>query len=118
MTRHDPLVYLLHMRDDAQEALNIVRGKSRDDLNETMLSYAVTFLVGRIDITAAKVPPEIREACPNVPWDRVLGIRERILASEGYRNDDLVWETVGVLPQLLPAVEEAIEGLQKVGDRY
>jgi uncharacterized protein with HEPN domain len=118
MTRHDPLVYLLHMRDDARAALDMMQGKTRADLNEKMLSYAVTFLVGRIDVTATKVPPSVREAYSDIPWGDILGIRDRILASEGARNDDLVWETICVLPDLLPALEASIEDLKKVGDRY
>lgn len=118
MTRHDPLVYLQHMRDDAREALKLARGKSRAEFDDDMFAYAMTFIVGRIDVTAAKVPLELREEYPDIPWDSVIGVRERVMASEGYRNDDLVWETVGVLPHLLPPLEAAIEDLQRVGDRY
>ncbi len=117
MTRHDPLVYLLHMRDDVREALKLTQGKTRADFEDPMFAHAVTFIVGRIDITAAKIPPELRDKYSAVPWDAVIGVRERILASEGFRDDDLVWETIGLLPELLPALEEAIEDLETVENR-
>lgn len=117
MTRHDPLVYLLHMRDDAREALKLACGKTSADFEDTMFAHAMTFIVGRIDVAAARVPQELREDYSDVPWDAVIGVRERVLASEGYRNDDLVWKTVCLLPDLLPALEDAIEDLQTVENR-
>jgi uncharacterized protein with HEPN domain len=117
MTRHDPLVYLLHMRDDAQEALKLSSGKTRADFEDTMFAHAMTFIVGRIDVTAAKVPPQLREKYSDIPWDALIGVRERVLASEGYRNDDLIWETICVLPELIPALEDAIEDLDTVENR-
>jgi uncharacterized protein with HEPN domain len=118
MTRHDTPVYLLHRGDDTRQALRMSQGRSRSDFDDEMFACAMTFIVGRIDVTAAKVPQELREEYSEVPWDAVTGLRERVLASEGYRDDDLVWETICVLPDLLPALEASIEDLKKVGDRY
>jgi hypothetical protein len=33
------------------------------------------------------------------------------------RNDDLIWETICVLPELIPALEDAIEDLDTVENR-
>lgn len=111
MTYHDPVVYLLHMRDDAREALALSEGRTRRDFADEMFACAMAFLVSRLDVMAAKVPAELRGEYPSVPWDDVLGLRERILASEGMRNDDLVWETLEVLPALRAALEDALADL-------
>jgi len=111
MTQHAPVVYLLHMRDDAEKALKLSAGRTRRDFADEMFAFAMAFLVGRLDIMAAKVPDELREAYPSVPWEAVLGVRERILAGEGMRNDNLVWKTLKVLPELLPALEDALADL-------
>ncbi len=112
MTHHDPVVYLLHMRDDTREALKLSRGRTRADLEDEMFAFAMAYLVGRIDAMAAKVPPQLRRAYPEVPWEAVNGVRACILAGEALRNDDLVWETLGALPELLPALEDAIGDLR------
>ncbi len=111
MTHHNPVVYLLHMRDDASKALKLAAGHTRADFADEMFAFAMAFLVGRIDPTAAKVPAELREAYASVPWSAVLGVREQMLASEGMRNDSLVWSTLKVLPDLLSALEDALADL-------
>ena len=62
--------------------------------------------------------PDLREARPEVPRDAVIGVRDRIPATENQRDDDLVWETRAFLPELPAALEDAIERLEKVEDRY
>ncbi len=46
MSQHDPLVALRHMLDHAREAVALVRGRSRADLDaDRLLQLALTRLV-------------------------------------------------------------------------
>ncbi|MFO8082075.1 MAG: hypothetical protein R6V07_17480 [Armatimonadota bacterium] len=71
MTDRDPVVYFLHMRDYAQEAVEIAHGRSRSDLDDDkMFGRAMERLV-----------EVIGEAAGNVP----IPVRRRFLKSAGVR---------------------------------
>jgi uncharacterized protein with HEPN domain len=56
MSRRDPKVRLLHMRDDARKALSMVEGQTRSDLDsDEKLRFAVTHLVELIGEAASQV---------------------------------------------------------------
>lgn len=62
MSRHDPNVRLLHMRDYARKAVAMVEGQARDDLDkDEKLRLALTHLVELIGETANQIPPEIQQ---------------------------------------------------------
>jgi uncharacterized protein with HEPN domain len=61
---------------------------------------------------ANAVSEETRRAHPHVPWRKMVGLRNRLI--HGYFNVNLhvVWDTLrGDLPDLIPALEEVLEGL-------
>ena len=47
MSRHDPSVSLRHMRDHAHELVDIVRGRSRGDL-DTADAYRLSLILGQL----------------------------------------------------------------------
>jgi hypothetical protein len=72
MSRHDDAVRLRHMREHAREAVTLVRGKKRQDLDsERVLSLA---LVRLLEISVRR-PAALPRSC-----------RHRILASPGHRS--------------------------------
>ena len=74
MSRHDDRVYLAHMRDHAQTALHITRGKQREQLQtEPTLRYALLHLVCIIGEAASKVSADGREKHGPIPWAVSLG---------------------------------------------
>jgi len=65
MTRHDPLVRLRHMLDYSREAVRMVRGKSRKELDDDrQLNLAVTHLVELIGEAAGQVPRATQKRYP------------------------------------------------------
>ena len=50
---------------------------------------------------------ETRSAAPDVPWDAIIGMRNRLI--HGYFDIDtsIVWKTVSIeIPELLPKLRE------------
>ena len=84
MSRHDPLVSLRHMRDHAHELTDIMRGRSRSDLDtDRLLALAVVRLLEIIGEAAARVPAEERTRRPGIPWSSIVGLRNRLIPRTG-----------------------------------
>ena len=80
MPRRDPEVRLLHMRDYARKAVGMVDGQRREDLeDDEKLRFALTHLVELIGEAASQVPPEIQQRYPEIPWQKVISMRHRLI---------------------------------------
>ena len=110
MTRHDDRIRLQHMLDNAREAVSIIEGKVRSDLqNERMLELSLIRLVEVIGEAAARVSQEGREKYNSIPWPQIIGMRNRL--AHGYDQVDLkiLWDTIeGDLPSIIAKLEEAL----------
>ena len=105
------LVRVKHMMDAAQEILDYMSDKKKEDLHRNrMLSLAVVRLLEIIGEAANKVTPGFQKKYPNVPWRFIIGTRNRLI--NGYYDIDLdvVWETVTKdIPQLQKELEHALQ---------
>ncbi len=103
MPRHDPSVRMLHMRDFAEKALAMCAGRTRSDMDaDEMFSLAVTRLIELVGEAASHVPREVQQSYPQIPWPKVVGIRNRLIHGYDYVDYDIVWNVVhNDLPQLL-----------------
>lgn len=80
MSRHSGLVRLHHMLDSAREAVALVEGKTRHDLENTrLLELGLTRLVEIIGEAAARVPNDLRDRLPGIPWADVVGMRNKLI---------------------------------------
>jgi uncharacterized protein with HEPN domain len=105
MSKHDPKIRLLHMRDFAQKAVQLTEGKTRADLEQDeVLRLAVTRLLELVGEAATHVPIEMRERNPEIPWPKIVSMRNRLI--HGYEDVDyaVLWDALTFnLPDLLPA---------------
>ena len=105
MSRRDPLVYILHMRDHAREAWDMTRGRSRGDLDtDRMLNLALVRLLEVLGEAARRVPGDFRNRYPDVPWRDTSDLRNRLIHGYDQINLDLVWEVVE--KDLEPLIEQ------------
>ena len=99
------------MRDAAIQVVEFMRGKSRQDLtDDPMLSMAVTRGVEIIGEAATGVSGAFRVAHPEIPWRKVVGMRNRLI--HAYFDVDLnrLWKTVQTsVPELIALVRPLIE---------
>ena len=109
MRRHDE-IRLRHMLDAAREAVSFARGRTRGDLDTDR--QLVLSLVKDIEIVgeaATRVSEPARRRLPEMPWERIVGMRNRLVHAYFDVNLDIVWKTVREdLPELIALLEPAI----------
>jgi uncharacterized protein with HEPN domain len=56
---------------------------------------------------AARIRPEERELYPNVPWNAIIGLRNRLIHGYGSVDFDILWQIVHEdLPALIAVLEK------------
>jgi uncharacterized protein with HEPN domain len=99
----DLLADLAEAADAAAELVGL--GKERWDA-ERPLRLAGEAVIGRLGDVATKLPDEVIEATPEIPWKQVKGMR--IIAAHAYHRIDYedVWVTLRVdVPRLARAID-------------
>lgn len=100
--RHDDLVYVRHMLDQAELAVSKLGHKTRAEYDaDDTLRLALTHLVQTFGEAAGRVSMTFRARCPEVPWERVIGMRHRIVHDYLDVDFDIVWD---VVRQHMPAL--------------
>ena len=100
-------VRLQHMLEAAQEALEFAQGATREDLESNrMLAHALVDCLRIIGEAARQVSPDTRHDHPAIPWQEIIGMRNRLVHAYYDINYDVVWQTV---KEDLPALVEALE---------
>jgi len=100
----DDLVYIGHMLDMAEKALQLALGKSRADFDsDEALAFGLTYLVQVIGEAARRVGPDLTAAHPEVPWRAIVGMRHRVVHEYLHVDRDIVWDVV--TKELVPLVE-------------
>ena len=108
--RRDDEIRLLHMLDAAREVVGFARGRTRGDLdNDRQLVLAPVKDVEIVGEAAAQVTESTRQHLSEIPWERIVGMRNRLVHAYFDVNLDIVWKTVqGDLPELISVLEQAI----------
>lgn len=110
MTRHSDLTRLRHMLDHAIEAVELVRGKLRGDLDaDRTLNLALVRLLEIVGEAANKVSPETQANYPTIPWQDIVGMRNRMIHGYDEVDLDIVWDVIELhLPPLITELRRAI----------
>lgn len=110
MSRHSDLVRLRHMLDHAREAVALIAGKTRAGLTtDRLLQLGLVRLVEIIGEAAARVSKDGRARCPTIPWDDVIGMRNKLIHGYDMVDLNILWDTVtDDLPRLIQELEAAL----------
>jgi uncharacterized protein with HEPN domain len=112
MSRHDPAASLGDMLEYAVKAGRFCEGKSQEDFKrDEMLQLAVVRALELVGEAASRVPQDVRDLHPNIPWADIVGTRHRLI--HGYDRVDLqiVWHTIqGDLPPLIDSLRRILGG--------
>jgi uncharacterized protein with HEPN domain len=101
------------MLDHAREAVEMVKGKTRADLDaDRQLNLALVRLVEVIGEAAARIPDDFRARYPQVPWRQIVGMRHRMIHDYDVIDFDILW---AVLRQDLPPLIEQLEAIVREG---
>jgi len=89
----DDLVRLWHMMDSAMEAVELIQGKSRADLDTNrVVSLALVRLLEIVGEAANKVTIATRLQYPNIPWSQIVSLRNRLIHGYDTINLDILME--------------------------
>ena len=104
------LIRLRHIRDAAAEALGFAAGKSRADLDhDRMLVLAILRDLEIIGEAASRVSAGARKGSLTIPWDEMVGMRNRLIHGYFDVNLDTVWETISRdLPRLIADLDKTL----------
>ena len=104
------LIRLRHMLEAAREALSFVEGQTRRDLESDR--KLVLSLVREIEVigeAASKVSSEAKAEFPGLPWQDIIGMRNRLVHVYFDVDLDVVWDSVTKdLPELIRLLQAAV----------
>ena len=109
MRRNDE-IRLQHMLDAAREAVSFVQGQIRSDLdNDRRLVLALIKDIEIVGEAATQITEPTRSSLPEIPWQQIRGMRNRLAHAYFDINLDTVWQTVVEdLPGLIRLLESVI----------
>lgn len=98
------------MLDHAKEAVAMVEGKSRADLDrDRQLNLALVRLLEIVGEAASQLPEEARSSYPQVPWAQIVSLRNRLIHGYDAVDFDVLWKILkDDLPPLIAALEKAV----------
>ena len=108
MQRDD--AYLLDILIAAREALTFVQGITWEEFERSSLHQsAVIRPLEIIGEAARQIAQQTRDAHPEIPWEQMTGMRNRLI-HEYFRVDvKTVWDTLqNDLPQLITLIEPLV----------
>jgi len=108
--RRDDLIRLFHMLDAAREALSFIEGKSRIDVNTNrMLVLSLVKDMEIIGEAAVKISQETVKQLPQIPWVKIIGMRNRLIHAYFEVDLDVLWKTaIEDVPLLIEELEKAM----------
>jgi uncharacterized protein with HEPN domain len=93
--------------DAMNKAVNLLEGVSYSQFEaDFRINFAVVRALEIIGEAAKRLPDELRQEYPDIPWRGMAGMRDRII--HGYDNVDLqiVWDVVmRDIPEIKPKIE-------------
>lgn len=83
-----------------------------DFRNDKKTVYAVIRCLEIIGEAVKKIPADIRELYPSIPWQAIAGMRDKLIHDYFGVDVELVWDTVqGELDQLNEVLQKVVDSL-------
>ncbi len=110
MSQHDPMMRVHHMLDHAREAVEMLKNRSRTDLDTNrMLNLALVRLMEVAGEAAVHIPETFRAGHPQVPRRDMADMRNRLIHAYDTVNFDILWTIIqDDLPPLIVQLEAII----------
>src|SRR4051812_16009522 len=92
MPLRDDQATLRQMLAHAREALALVQGKSRAELDrQRVVALALRQLLQIVGEAAGRVSPAYCDSHPEIPWAQVVALRNRLIHGYDVIDLDIVW---------------------------
>jgi uncharacterized protein with HEPN domain len=97
------------MIEAADNAIAFVAGITRAELEQDRKTmFAVIRCVEIIGEAASKISDSTRTSAPDIPWNAIVGMRNRLVHAYFDVDTDVVWNTATVE---LPGLKERLQAL-------
>jgi uncharacterized protein with HEPN domain len=98
------------MLDHAREAVAMVKGKTRADLNkDRQLNLALVRLLEIIGEAASRIPKEEQARFADISWSEIISLRNRLIHGYDTVDFDILWQIVSQdLPRLIESLRKAL----------
>ena len=105
-------VRLQHLADALNSAIRFVQRRERGDLDgDEMLLFALVRAVEIAGEAASQITDETRAQLPNLPWNSMVGMRNRLVHAYFDINRDILWTTVTeAAPPLAEQLKNVLAG--------
>lgn len=110
-SRKDHKLYLLDIIDACERISSYTKGKTEKEFAEDQKTVdAVIRNIEVIGEAASKVPQEVRKRIPDVPWNEVVAMRNKVIHEYFDVNIPIVWKTVkNDIPKLKKAISKVVK---------
>ena len=107
--------YILDILSSIREVEEFTRGMNFEDfVKDKKTVNAVIRSLEVMGEAAKKIPPEIRDKYPEVPWKYIAGMRDKLIHEYHSVDLEIVWEVIRrEIPPLRPKFEEILKELKE-----
>jgi uncharacterized protein with HEPN domain len=110
--RNDDLIRIRHMLDAAKNAIESVQNSTLADLEKNHIwALGLVKCIEIIGEAASKVKEDTREQFPQIPWNQIVAMRNRLIHVYFELDMEQVWKA---LTEDIPALATELEGILKI----
>jgi len=104
-----------HMVDHATEALNMIKGRTREDLdNDRQLNLSLVRLLEIVGEAASRTSESTRSSHSELPWIQIIGLRNRLIHGYDEVDFDILWTILQEdLPPLVIQLKQSLSDPQR-----
>ena len=106
----DDLIYIGHMLDTCRKAISRTEGRTREQFDsDEDIQIILTHLIQVLGEAARQVSPVFQQAHPDIPWSKIIGMRNKVVHNYMSIDLDVVWGVAIVeLKPLLVKLEKLV----------
>ena len=107
--------YVQDMLEFCERVLDYTSGLDQDSFTANRLPYDATLRnIQLIGEAATRIPAEVQENYPAIPWRSIIGVRNRLAHSYLHISDMVIWSIIqDAIPKLLPQLRRLLESSQQ-----
>ena len=106
----DDITRVKHILDSSKDILVFINNKERQDLDkDRMLVLSLVKSIEIIGEAANKISDELKSKHSSIPWEDIIGMRNRLIHTYFDIDYDIVWQTVkDEIPKLIKELKKII----------
>ncbi|MDI6735527.1 MAG: DUF86 domain-containing protein [bacterium] len=115
MKNRDIRDYLQDILDSIREVKEFIENMEFEDFAEDKKSInAVVRSLEVIGEAAKKIPDNLREKYPQIPWKRMAGMRDKLIHEYWGVDLEIVWEVINSeLPPISPLIQKVLGDMEE-----